>query len=443
MRHTISRLTLAALLAVGLLVFAAGAAWADPLAEGRAKMAAQEYEGAYHSFFAAFEQHPTHPEVNFLLGRAAFESGRYEEAVMAYERVLMYNQDSGRTRLELARTYMRLGSTEIARRYFLEVLATNPPEAVWQNIQRFLAALDAAEKKHFFTGMFTVGVGHDSNVRTSPVSNIVDTVIGNVTLTGDGATVTGNYLLNTNLVLNHVYRKRPSTPRSWRTTFTNYNAFHEAANDRDLNLYGLSTGPTWRKERLLIRTSLSYNQIDLGFDRYLGILGISGGLTHVVNQNIVLNAEAAIQKKNNHQDGDRDAYNYSFNLGPVFSYGKNRLNLMVGLETERAKVDLNNTYDRLRLLVRYDRALPRDFSFFTAFRFQDTSYTEEAPLFGVTRHDETKTYSAGVSRPLWRSADRSRSLTGQATHSRTVAHSNIDLYDYRKNVSTVAVTLTF
>jgi len=433
---------LTALLSI-VLVFAAGTVRADPLAEGRAKMAAQDYEGAYHAFWAAFEQQPASPEINFLLGRAAFESGRFEEAVMAYERALMYSPDSDRIRLELARTYMRLGSTEMARHYFQEVLAADPPEAVRQHIQRFLAALDAAEKKHLFTGALTVGIGHDSNVHTSPVSNIVNTVLGDVTLSGNAASVTSSQVLNTNLALSHVYREHSGSPLTWRTAFTHFNAFHDAASDRDIKLYGISTGPIWSKDNLLIRTALSFDRIDLGSNPYLDLFGISGGLTRVLNQHVALNADAAMRKKNNHHDGNRDADNYSFNLGSVLSYGKNRFNVTLGLETEQARVALNNNYDRMRLQVLYDRALARDFTFFAAFRYQDTDYDGVAPLFGVVRRDETTTYSAGVSRLLWRSANSARSLTLQASHTHTEARSNIRLYDYRKDVSTVAVTLAF
>jgi len=153
---------------------------------------------------------------------------------------------AGRAKLELAHSYLKLGSSEIARRYFQEVLATNPPEAIWQNVQRFLAAIEAAEKRHFINGLFTVGAGYDDNVRTAPPHDFVYIV----PLSFDRESYS---LLNTNLVLNHVYRPRYSSPWSWKTSLTNYNVFHESVNDIDLNLYGLGTGPSWRRERLLLQ----------------------------------------------------------------------------------------------------------------------------------------------------------------------------------------------
>ncbi|MDZ7642098.1 MAG: tetratricopeptide repeat protein [Desulfurivibrio sp.] len=431
-----------------VLLLGAGLATAsvddDPLAAGRQAMEAGDHEAAYDFLFTAFQEHPTDPDVNFLLGRAAFETGRYEEAVMAYERVLLYNPDSGRTKLELARAYVRLGSSEIARQYFREVLATNPPEAVMQNIQRFLAALDAAQKRHFLSGLVTVGVGYDDNVRTSPESSTVSTVLGDVLLTGDSATATSNYLFNTNTVINHVFRAQPNSPHSWRTSVTNYNAFHETANDMDINLFGLSTGPSWRRDKLLVQGGLSYNQINLGFDRYLGALGLNANLTRVLTSNWALNAGAKYQKKDFIQNSEKDSHNLTFNLGPVLSFGKNRLSTTLSHEKERADAE-HHSYDRHGVTMRYDRRLPRDFAAFVSLRYQKTDYQAVNPngLFADKREDKTKKYSLGLSRVLWQSKNSRRSLTGQATHTRTVADSNIDLYEYRKDVSTLAVSFSF
>lgn len=415
----------------------------DPLANGRQHLNEGRFDEAYLAFYEAFKIAPDHPEVNFLLGRAAFESGRLEEAVMAYERVLAQNPEAVRVKLELGRTHFRLGSREMAKQYFKEVLATNPPEAVWQNIQKFLAAIDAAEQHHFVNGMFSVAVGYDDNVRTAPVSNNVPTAIGEVTLTGDTAVPNSNYIGNTTLLLNHIYRSEASSPWTWKSTFTNYNAVNETAHDLDINLFGLSSGPTWQNDKILLQGSLLLNHIDLGYERYLGIIGVNGTATYIYSQNILLTTGLTIQDKNFYQNGDKDSVNTAFNFGPIFVYDKNRVSLSAGYEKESAFNDLNNSYDRRSLTLRYDRQLPYDFNAYASLKRQESDYNEEEALFNKVREDKTTYFNLGLSRPLWSSADNRRNLIGQLNYARTDADSNIALYEYTKDVTTLALTLTF
>ncbi len=44
-----------------------------------------KYQEAYDYFFKAFQEAPGNPNINFYLGRAAFEKGDYEAAVMAFD----------------------------------------------------------------------------------------------------------------------------------------------------------------------------------------------------------------------------------------------------------------------------------------------------------------------------------------------------------------------
>lgn len=440
------RIILPLLLAASFILAPAPPLWAesaDPLASGRQHLNEGRFEQAYLDLYEAFKQAPDHPEVNFLLGRAAFESGRLEEAVMAYDRVLAQNPTAARVKLELARTYLRLGSRELAKQYFKEVLDTNPPEAVWQNIQKFLTAIEAAEKHHFINGLITVGVGYDDNVRTAPVSDTVPTVIGNVTLTGDTAVPNSNYIFNTTALINHVYRSEPGSPWTWKSTFTNYNAVNETASDLDITLYGFSTGPTWQREKFLLQGSLLANQINLGYDRYLGIIGVNTSLTWLYSQYLFFNTGLTIQDKNFYQDGGKDSTNTALSFGPVYVNGKNRFSLIGAYEKESAFTDLNNSYDRRSLTFRYDRQLPYDLNAYASIKREESDYTDLESLFNVVRADEKEYYNLGLSRICWRSPDQSQSLISQLAYSRTEADSNIGLYEYKKNVVTLAVTYTF
>ncbi|PLX50585.1 MAG: hypothetical protein C0613_03810 [Desulfobulbaceae bacterium] len=165
-----------------------GAALAAPqgLDQGKAALEQGQYKQALNYLLIAFSHEPEDPQINFLLGRAYFEIGMHENAVMSFERVLLARPDSTRAKLELARSYLALGSKEFARQYFQEVLATNPPEAVWNNIQRFLKSIKDSEQRHFFTGTLSLGLDIDDNPRTAPLSDSISLGMLDLQLSGKG-----------------------------------------------------------------------------------------------------------------------------------------------------------------------------------------------------------------------------------------------------------------
>jgi tetratricopeptide (TPR) repeat protein len=401
----------------------------------------KKYDTAYDEFFEAFINDPGNLEISFLLGRSAFESGRYEEAIMAYDRILMTTPDAPRVKLELARTHLRLGSRELAKQYFREVLATNPPEQVWKNIEAFLASIEKADKKHFFNGTFSIGYSHDDNIRLAPTSDIISMGLYEITLTGPTATPQTDNVYNTTLVLNHVY-KNEEYPFTWKSSAISYNTFYENQNDLDINYLSIATGPVFQKEKFLWDLMATGTNIDVEYDRYQSSFGLSSSLTRVFTTNIFATAAVKFERKNNYVSPDRDASNFSYSLSPVFVFGKNRFSLSLNKEYEIAYDEINS-YDRQSWNFRYDRNLPQDFSIFASNGFTNTRYDNENVLFGVNRSDRVQDLAIGGSKLLWEKPGKGQALIAQLSHSYSHSKSNIDLYTYYKNVTALALTLSF
>lgn len=402
----------------------------------------QKFDEAYTELHKAFVQDPANLEINFYLGRCAFESGRLEEAVMAFDRILIAEPESPRAKLELARTHLRLGSNELAKQYFKEVQATNPPEQVWKNIQHFLDAIAASEQRHFVNGLFTIGVSHDDNVNVAPAETSVNVSFSGITIpiTIDQTPIS-DQIYNTTLVANHIYKFEDS-PYTWKTTAVNYNAFYENQNVHDINFLSLASGPVFQGTHYLWQVQGTISNVDLEYDRYQGAYGLSSTLTWLVNQAMIFNIGATAQQKNNYQDGDKDADNYLITAGPVFTAGPDRFTLALSKEFENAAHDYNS-YGRFSLLVRYDRQLPLDFGLFASVRFQNTNYDKTDPLFIYNRSDDVHDLSFGMSKRLWQAEDKKQSLAGQISFTKTKAESTVALYEYDKNVTAAELTLAF
>ena len=108
------------------------------------------------------------PLYDYLLGIAALDSGRYGEAIFSLQRTLDVQPDFSGARMALARAHYEAGEKVQARALFMQLLDEQPPVAVRQVVDQYLAAIDRPPKAHSrFTPFIETIVGYDSNANAS------------------------------------------------------------------------------------------------------------------------------------------------------------------------------------------------------------------------------------------------------------------------------------
>ena len=109
-------------------------------------------------------------DFDYLLGVAALDSGKLDDAIIAFERVLALNPNHAGARMDLARAYFAAGSFDLAESAFRELAASNPPPAAQQTIARYLEAIDSRRRQTTagWRGWTELGLGYDSNITGVP-----------------------------------------------------------------------------------------------------------------------------------------------------------------------------------------------------------------------------------------------------------------------------------
>ena len=432
----------------------------DAFILGKHQLTKGNFEKAYDLLFLAFLDDPANPDINFFLGRAAFEKAMVafqnddkdsahsslEAALMAFDRILIVQPNAVRIKLEIARCHMQLGSFQTAKQYFLEVLASNPPDAVKKNVDYLMAAIATTEKRNFFSSSVSLGFDFDDNARSSQI------YFTDVALPGSGITLTNvqvgavpdkDAIATNTVAINHIY-KFLDTPYSWKTSLISYNTFYSKLKDLNINLLGLTSGPTYQTDTSIFEFHGILNNLTLGYDEYVRPIGFGGSAIFLLDPKIILNSSFSLENKKYSKpaNANQDANNYNFTLNPIFVIDDNRLNISIRREWENADTDFWS-YDRIKWSLRYDRILPEDFSAFVSLTTTMTDYDAIQTGQTVKRSDTIQDFYLGLSKQLWLAKDKTKSLSLQLSYTHTKAKSNLPLYIYRKKVISTLMTYGF
>lgn len=138
------------------------AAVADLLQEGNTSEAFETAQGLE-------EEHGGTLEFDFLLGMAAMGEKEFNTAAFAFQRILIVQPNHHRARLEFARSQYFLGNIAEAKYQFDLVLTSNPPEAIRENVDRFMQAIDElqAAQSHDFNLKLSLAGGFDTNINSA------------------------------------------------------------------------------------------------------------------------------------------------------------------------------------------------------------------------------------------------------------------------------------
>ncbi|EAT12820.1 protein containing tetratricopeptide repeat [Oceanobacter sp. RED65] len=130
---------------------------------------ARQFDQAYSLASSIRNNEEGRPSFDFYYGLAAIETGHFDEALFAFERLLFYQPNNPRYRLELARVHFYLRNLKRSESEFKQVLKQNPPAPVRNNVKTFLdkiAELYRQVEPEFMLALDLAG-GYDSNINSA------------------------------------------------------------------------------------------------------------------------------------------------------------------------------------------------------------------------------------------------------------------------------------
>ncbi|MEM7689873.1 MAG: tetratricopeptide repeat protein [Pseudomonadota bacterium] len=179
MRRLPKAITTAAALGFALTAsLGAGQAMAQTAAQPATATSADkdDKERAYQALNAQVGQRAGDPAFDYQLGIAAIDAGRFGDAIIALQRVLVKQPNNSAARAELARAYALAGDIDTARDQFATVVDDpSLPDPVRQRFTGFVRQFDKqiAGGGSDISGFVDASVGYDDNINSATELNSI------------------------------------------------------------------------------------------------------------------------------------------------------------------------------------------------------------------------------------------------------------------------------
>ncbi len=229
---------------------------------------------------------PDDLDAGFKYAQLETELGDYEAAIGALERMLYYNPNLPRVKLQLGVLYFHLRSYEMARNYFDAVLnAPDTPSDVRTEVQTYVAAVDKAVAINQFSIYGQFGLAYQTNANAGPNSpNVL--ALGQNALLSPEFQKTPDWNAFGLVTAHHFYDFSDQRGDGWESDLIAYYSQQFKVTRLDLGLAELRTGPRigiGDYGGLTVHPYAIGNVLTLGGANYLNTAGAGMSLNWPVN----------------------------------------------------------------------------------------------------------------------------------------------------------------
>ena len=234
---------------------------------------------------------PDDLDAGFRYAELETELGDYEAAIGALERILYYNPNLPRVKLQLGVLYFHLRSYEMARNYFDAVInAPDVPSDIRTEVQTYVAAVDKAVAINQFSVYGQFGLAYQTNANAGPNSpNVL--ALGQNALLSPQFQKTPDWNAFGLVTVHDFYDFNDQRGDGWDSDLIAYYSQQFKVTRLDLGLAELRTGPRigiGDYGGITVHPYAIGNELTLGGVNYLNTLGAGVSVNWPVNETLTI-----------------------------------------------------------------------------------------------------------------------------------------------------------
>jgi hypothetical protein len=249
----------------------------------------QASEAELDRLFDLMLRDPTNLDIMFQYSQVALQLGNYDAAIGTLSRMLLFNPNLPRVRLELGALYFQLGSYPAAKAYITQAMESRDmPADVRARAGALLAEIERRSETSVFSGSVGGGVRWQQNANSGPTGSNVRALGQDATL-GESFARQSDWNIFALAQIQHIYKFDNIDQDTLESTAAFYGTRQEDLHTLNVGLAELTTGPRYQLGKNDLgaaswRPYLIANTLSLGDHRYYSTFGTGIGITQAVGE---------------------------------------------------------------------------------------------------------------------------------------------------------------
>lgn len=400
---------------------------------------AKDYKTSYRLLSKLYLTNLSNDKLSFYLGRSAYETGHYEIALAAFERVEMLNPKNLRNKLEKARTFFMLEMYEESELAFKEVL-NNPdiPKNVRTNIELFLAKVSKAQKKSFTYVNIGLDWIYDSNVNYASLDdsyNIGDITLPTTSEKSDSATQVYADIVN-------VYDIGKKNGFAIKNRVSVFLKDYSKEVDYDLQYFGYIPTLVYKGNKYKVELSVGFDVLTLGKKDYMHTVYFmptyERSHTNTLKSTTYFKLQRKLFKQSDKYDLNAKHYELYYSLLNILnphSYIQGNITAIREQKEHGSRIDVD--YDEYKFGLVYANQFTSKYTVQANAQIKKRNYKDYSNNFNSKREDIGRTFGASFNAKIL------PTLTAQIKANYDKVDSNQNVYGYHKYTLSVGLVKTF
>lgn len=362
----------------------------------------KEYKQVHKKTKAYLKQNPLSLDGNLLLGNCAYKLGNYDEAMAAYDRVLILEPEHTYAKFQEAKIYIKSKQENMAKLELDALLAKKLTKKQRSNILKLRDSIKntspkkAIAKSSDFNGEVGLGLMYDTN----PSANIGEKsfVLPAYSIEYNGTKQENDFAHYENLYLQ--INRDMYKSFGLLASFNAYNKSYFDLDENDFSYLLFNLSPYYNAGDYKIFLPLVFNKVFLDHSSYLNTFG--GGITvkKSINKGLVEAGYKYLENRYYGEDQSKDSRYQNIYLGLRYILFDDMLAYMYAKYTHnREKEDLRTdiNYNSLGFDIGARKEIFMNLIARAKFSFNSYKYKDINRVFLNKRDDDIYSYSLGLS----------------------------------------------
>jgi len=400
---------------------------------------AKDFKSSYEILSKIYLNKLSDAKLNFYFGRSAFETGNYEAALAAFERVEMLDPTNLGNKLQMARTYFMLKMYEDSELAFKEVLDNpNIPQNLRTNIELYLSKVTKVQQKSFTYATVNLDWVYDSNVNYGSLDSEYNINTGTLPSTPEKS----DRALQVYADLVNIYDIGEKNGFVIKNRVKLFLKDYQKLDAFDVQYLGYTPSILYKETKYLGEFALGLDVLNLGKVEYLRTISFTPRFEYSHTNTLRSITHAKYQKKFFAQtaqyDLNADHYELAYSLQKILSPRSYIQGNLTGIREKKhhgTRIDVD--YDEFRANVVYANQFTAIYGTELFAEYRRRNYEDHSTLFGNKRADNAGTVAGTINARILKTLR----LHLKGTYNRV--ESNQERFSYHKYTVTAGLNKTF